>query len=55
MQKLVRVYPRGWTGDSMGNLNVFLSNGWEVKFITPVGHDIYDYVIEKKDLIEKEV
>ena len=54
MQKLIRVYPRGWTGNSTEELNKLLANGWEVKFITPIGDGLHDYILAK-DLITEEV
>lgn len=49
IQKLLRVYPIGWTGNSIEELNRHLSQGWQVKFITDVGKNIHDYIIEKED------
>ena len=46
IQKLLRVYPIGWTGNSIGELNRHLSQGWQVKFITDMGKNIHDYIIE---------
>lgn len=33
--KAFRLYPHGWTGNSLGELNKLLSEGWVVKFIIP--------------------
>jgi len=49
IQKLTRVYPLGWTGDSTGALNRFLSQGWSVVLVTDIGKGIHDYIIEKED------
>lgn len=33
--KAFRLYPNGYTGDSLGSLNELLSKGWMVKHIIP--------------------
>jgi len=53
-QKLIRVYPNGWTGNSVGELNEDLLNGWSVKCITDIGKGIHDYIIEKDDNKEEQ-
>lgn len=53
-QRIERVYPPGYTGGGLGEINDLLEEGWIVKFITPVKTDasggvIHDYVLEKDD------
>jgi hypothetical protein len=52
-QTIFRLYPDGYTGNSLKELQVLLSNGWHVKFITPSlngnnGKIINDYVLERE-------
>ena len=51
-QKLVRVYPPGYSGTGRKSLDEYLEYGWTVKYITPIkteknGGIIHDYIIEK--------
>lgn len=53
-QRIERVYPPGYTGVGLKEINGLLGEGWIVKFITPVRTDasgavIHDYVLEKDD------
>lgn len=47
-QKIVRVFPRRYGDNVLEEINKFLDSGWVVKFITPIGENFHDYVIEKE-------
>lgn len=48
----LRVFPHGWTGNSINELNGFLKDGWEVKKVIACnkrtdGDIINDYILFK--------
>lgn len=48
--KVIRVYPTGYTGNSIKELNKLLSQGWTVKMVISEGGDkeiINQYVLER--------
>jgi hypothetical protein len=51
IQKVHRMYPPNYTGDSVKKLNDYLLDGWKVVRVDPISHDgktIYnDYLLEK--------
>lgn len=47
-QQIIRVYPRGYGENALNEINDLLNSGWVVKFITPIGNNFHDYVIEKE-------
>ena len=52
IQKIYRVYPPGYTGDSIGQLNKLLNDGYIVLSNSPISYDgktiFNDYLIEKE-------
>jgi uncharacterized protein YvpB len=52
--KIHRLFPNGFTGDSLENLQKLLDEGWVVKIITtvqtlPDGRIISDYILERQN------
>lgn len=52
-QTVIRVYPDGYTGDSIGKLRKMLSEGWFVKMVNTsekkhTGARINDYILERR-------
>lgn len=56
MQKLIRVYPHGWTNDGRKQLNDHLRCGYKVVSVTTIKSEdmeVCDYIIEKNDKDDK--
>jgi len=54
MNKIYRLYPNGYTGNSFDELQQLLKEGWIVKMVITVqkltdGRVISDYVLEKNN------
>jgi len=52
IQKIFRLYPPGYTGDTIGELNKLLDSGYIVINTSPITYDgktiFNDYLIEKE-------
>lgn len=51
-QMIYRIYPPGYTGDSLGELNKLLRSGWfavRVDKISSKGNEYNDYLLEIKN------
>ena len=48
--KAIRVYPRGYTGNSIKDLNDLFDKGWAVKIVVPESNSdsiVYQYILER--------
>lgn len=53
VQRVIRIFPHGWSGNSVFELNSLLSEGWKVKIVVTANHSekgdiISDYILEKE-------
>lgn len=50
-QMIFRMYPPGYTGNSLGELNELLKNGWIVKRVDKIEYEdrmFNDYLLERQ-------